>query len=193
MDYIFDVDGVLLNFLPKFQEYMKKEKNTLSKIEHSEEYDFNLKNMYPHLNKDEIYNLILEMNQNKKYFPFLKPIYGAKKALATIQSIPGARLHAVTSAGHAKITEKMRIQNLKKIGFKGNIQVLPLGGCKKEALSMFPKGSWFIDDLPKNIDVGIECGLKGILFDALHNRKSHSDYTVAHNWNDCLKIMNINQ
>ena len=193
MNFIFDVDGVLLQFLPTFQNFMEKEKGIVSAIPYYEEPDFYLSHMYPNLDANQVYQYISEMNCHPDYFPHLEPVNGAIEALKKIETLyPDAKISAVTSAGSAPETYTMRVENLAKIGFKGDITVLPLGGCKKAILSSFPEGSWFVDDLPKNLDVAKECGHNTILFSTKQNEIHHLDYRVAHTWDDCLNYFQTN-
>ena len=115
--------------------------------------------------------IVAEFNEDHEGFGALGPVDGAVEAVAALREA-GATLHVVTSACRGKAAIARRIANLEAVfgaDAFDEVVILPLGSDKRDALSRFPAGSWWIEDNPRNAAVGAEVGLRALLMPACHN------------------------
>lgn len=166
-DIIFDIDGVLLNYLGSFISFMKNKHNIMpSRNNNYYQCYYDFSDLYPNIN---ICNYILEFSQSEDFENIL-PIYGSQNGLELISK--KYHINAITSAGNHEITKKLRMNNLKKIfNWQDDwvVNFVTLGGSKEYYLNKYKKGTIFIDDLITNLIDGKKASLNTIWFKETKN------------------------
>jgi hypothetical protein len=98
----------------------------------------------------------------------------------------------ITSVSLDKNAQRLREMNLRKI-FGDAIEsviCLDTGADKDEALAPYKdSGLWWIEDKPKNADVGHLLGLKSILIEHGHNMHHECAYPVVKNWREIYELI----
>lgn len=168
MRLILDCDGVLLNYAKGYAKYFC-EKHGIA-IPQGDPDSFDMSNWIGRP-FEEILPEIVEFNSGRVAdFGRLEPMPGAVEAVAELHE-RGWDMRIATSMSDASEAEALRHENLDIVfgPVFSEMVCLPLGACKKEALSRLAPGI-FIDDLALNVRAGIEAGHQGLLMDLAHNR-----------------------
>lgn len=188
MTVVFDVDGVILNYMLSFERFMI-EKGICPLVPFSEERKWELTTMFPNdvLGGKSIYEYILEMNNCSKYFGNLSYINGAIESIKSFHN-KGINIELLTSCGNSEAMKKLRMKNLKEIlPYISKITILPIGANKKEFLLKYDTGVLFFDDYDKNCQDGIDAGLDVYRFK--QGVISSSIKKTVVNWNDISNIV----
>lgn len=196
---IFDVDGVLLNYLENFTNYMKD----VHGIHHSGGDNFtncfyNFSDVFPEINGD-IGKFIKEFSIHDS-FSKITPLIGSQDGIKLISK--KYHINAITSAGNSELTKSLRLKNL-KLFFDWqddwNIYFTKLGESKIDFLSKYKDGTFFIDDLILNIIDAKKCNLNTIWFKESERHLLKDDFELNHlkkhpivyGWENLLKELNI--
>ena len=100
----------------------------------------------------------------------------------------------ITSLSLDKKAQMLRVSNLKNI-FGQNVFIdvicLNTGADKDEELVKFKdSGMWWIEDKPKNAELGLEMGLKSILIEHEHNKEHNVEgIEYAADWDAIFNII----
>jgi len=181
---ILDVDGVLLDFVAGFADFVVDLGHELA-ISPSESRDYDLGDLLPGLPLEERRSLFNAFTASPD-FATLTPLSGACEAIDCIKAIePQLRIVALTAIGLSPEVQAMRRANLRIFNLDG-IEFAPFGGCKAQQLAQFAPGSVFIDDLQKNVDAGLAAGHEAFLFRQPHNAAFVHERVLA-DWEDALE------
>lgn len=169
---LLDVDGVLLDWLGGFEQY--------------------LLSTAPHLHKDfsgltgaEDLEQLLGMSSAQMHewiarfhmhadFSRLQPLPGATQAIRILA--PWCTMSCITASGSHVTSQTSRIHNLKQVfgDVFEHIICVDRSEDKPEHLQMFDPGYWVEDQL-KNALMGVRAGHESFLMDAIYNRLMNDD------------------
>jgi FMN phosphatase YigB (HAD superfamily) len=178
-----DCDGVLLDWASTFAEWMKQHGHQEIR---QDVYDIHLR--YG-IKKAQSKALIRQFNESAA-IGFLKPL---RDSVEVVESLfyAGYRIRVISSLSLDPWAAKLREQNLRAIFGPAVEQVICLecGADKDEALAPYKdSGLFWIEDKPKNAEVGQELGLKAILVEHEHN-EAHPGLMIAKDWKEIYEII----
>lgn len=186
-----DVDGVLLDYVSGFFEYLPSI-GIIPACKPAQVDNFDFRCAFPDLDRTEIKRLIGEFSVTEG-FGRLPPYPGAVEGIAEIKAEYGddMRIVAITSAGTSAETRRLREQNLELFPFD-EINVLDLGSDKSEQLSKLGKNAVFVDDLLVNVQAAEKLGIGGILYRQLYNAMDHHPETMTDWAGESLQVLKGN-
>jgi beta-phosphoglucomutase-like phosphatase (HAD superfamily) len=181
-----DCDGVLLAWEGAFHQWMES-KGFIIKEEAI--YDISKTFGIP---KSLGNKLVKEFNESA-WMGFLPAFKDARSGVAKLVE-HGWQFIVITSLSLDSKAQMLRVSNLKNI-FGKNVFIevicLDTGADKDEELVKFKdSGLWWIEDKPKNAEVGLKYGLKPIIIEHEHN-KEHEEEGIeyAYDWEEILTII----
>lgn len=136
--------------------------------------------------------LVKEFNESA-WMGFLPAFKDARSGVAKLVE-HGWQFIVITSLSLDSKAQMLRVSNLKNI-FGKNVFIevicLDTGADKDEELVKFKdSGLWWIEDKPKNAEVGLKYGLKPILIEHEHNKEHEEDgIEYAYDWEEILTII----
>jgi hypothetical protein len=181
-----DCDGVLLAWEGAFHQWMES-KGFIIKEEAI--YDISKTFGIP---KSLGNKLVKEFNESA-WMGFLPAFKDARSGVAKLVE-HGWQFIVITSLSLDSKAQMLRVSNLKNI-FGKNVFIevicLDTGADKDEELVKFKdSGLWWIEDKPKNAEVGLKYGLKPILIEHEHNKEHEEDgIEYAYDWEEILTII----
>lgn len=192
MEILTDVDGVLLDWVNPFKEWMRQKGHP---IKISSSYDIN--EWFPSLG-EKAFPLVEEFNAsaNMGFLPALKDsIYWVKH----LHEYYGVTLNCISSMGNDRHAKTLREQNLKRLFGENVISRVTILGCgadKKEALTEYKdsKMVWLEDNI-HNANVGHNLGLRSYLFNRPWNKNisGPENFTRLSGWEDFVKFTRLYQ
>jgi len=181
-----DVDGVLLDWVYSFDQWMKRHGYVKSR---NDVYDLNL--CY-NIDRTESKKLVRMFNESAN-IGYLPPLRDAVKYVCKLHEEHGFIFHAITSLSLDPFAAKEREDNLKRVFGETvfeKIQCLDTGADKDEALEMYrDTGCFWIEDKTINCDLGITMGLVGVLMEHDHNKDYSGDAIVVKKWKDIYDMI----
>lgn len=181
-----DVDGVLLDWVYSFDQWMKRHGYVKSR---NDVYDLNL--CY-NIDRTESKMLVRMFNESAN-IGYLPPLRDAVKYVRKLHEEHGFIFHAITSLSLDPFAAKEREDNLKRVFGETvfeKIQCLDTGADKDEALEMYrDTGCFWIEDKTINCDLGITMGLEGVLMEHDHNKDYSGDAIVVKKWKDIYDMI----
>ena len=179
-----DCDGVVLDWEYHFTAWMKDKGY---EIVNPEAYNIGVRYGIG----DDYKPLVRAFNESA-WVGKMAPFRDAIKYVKKLHEEHGFVFHAITSLSHDKAAQELRTQNLKDLfgtAFQEFIY-LDTGGDKDEELAKYADtGCLWVEDKPKNADLGFDLGLEAVLIAHDHN----SDYTgPAHrvqNWKQIYEFV----
>jgi 5'(3')-deoxyribonucleotidase len=159
-----DCDGVLLDWVTPFHEWMKRASYTLV-----DDTVYSIGDAYG-IPREEGHELVEAFN-NSEYIRNLKPLPGAVEYVAKLVE-QGYEFHVITSLSDCPEAKGRRLMNLTEVfpGAIASLECLSCGADKDEALSPYKgTGLFWIEDKPENAYAGAAVGLKPILIDHGYN------------------------
>ena len=189
MKILIDCDGVVLNWLEAFEEWMK-EKGYVKNNFHNDKY--NLSYHYD-ISRKEAALLVKEFN-NSSNIGFLKPFRDAQDVLSTL----GATFTVITSLSRNKYSQYLRIRNLQNVFpdvVFDDFLFLDTGEKKTKELEKFKgSGYYWVEDKFENAIEGRNLGLKSILMLHDHNKicGMASGMHCVENWFEVRNIIRSN-
>jgi hypothetical protein len=182
MTILTDVDGVLLNWIDSFHDWMRK-RNHIPFYRGS----YELINCYRDLDKEDLDALVETFNSSAA-MGFLPPLKNAVAAVKDLHENYGAVFHCITSMGDDIHAQKLRVQNLHNLFGTNAIQrvtILPCGADKTAALKEY-EGTHLVwlEDHVANANVGASLGLRSYLFNREYNQKieTEENFTRIDSW-----------
>lgn len=169
---LLDVDGVLLDWLGGFEQYLFQHAPELhrdfSGLEHVENLEQLLGMSTAHM-EDWIHKF-----HHDPQFEYLKPLPGAHAALRTLQ--PWVRMVCITASGRSPDSSHMRKANLLRVFGDVFDDVWCTDGSveKPQYLRMYDAGYW-VEDTLANAIMGVKAGHTSFLMDAIYNTQAHDD------------------
>lgn len=161
-----DCDGVLLDWGQTFREWVAK--HGYQEICTDE---YSLTKRYG-IDKQTSNRLTREFNESAA-IGYLKPLRDSMYYVDRLYRELGFKLGVITSLSKDPWAVKAREQNLRDIFGDAIefVQCLDTGADKDWALSKYKdSGLLWIEDKPKNAEVGVKLGLRSVVFDHEYNR-----------------------
>jgi hypothetical protein len=124
---------------------------------------------------------------------FLPPLRDAMYYVKRLHEEHGYVFHCITSLSLDPNAKKLREMNLNKLfgdtAFE-KVVCLDTGADKDHALAPYrDTGCYWIEDKPKNADLGHDLGLRSILIEHGHNMAHDCEYPVVKNWKEIYNII----
>jgi FMN phosphatase YigB (HAD superfamily) len=184
-----DCDGVLLNWEYAFSIWM--ETHGFEQVPGSG-FDYDIGQRY-NIDREQGSKLIKIFNESAA-IGFLPPLRDAMFYVKRLHEEQGYVFHCITSLSSDPAAGKLREMNLNKLFGDTAFEVvtcLPTAADKKEALSKYAgSGCYWVEDLPKNAEVGLELGLRSILMEHGHNMHYfHQDIPLVKNWKEVYELI----
>ena len=181
-----DCDGVLLAWEGAFHQWMNSKGFTVK-----EEAIYDISKTFG-IPKTLGKKLVKEFNASA-WMGFLPAFKDARSGVAKLVEHDWQFI-VITSLSLDPKAQMLRVSNLKNI-FGKNVFIevicLDTGADKDEELAKFKdSGMWFIEDKPKNAEIGLKYGLKPILIEHEHNKEHEEDgIEYAFDWEEILNII----
>ena len=181
-----DCDGVLLAWEGAFHQWMNSKGFTIR-----EEAIYDISKTFG-IPKTLGKKLVKEFNESA-WMGFLPAFKDARSGVAKLVE-HGWQFIVITSLSLDSKAQMLRVSNLKNI-FGKNVFIevicLDTGADKDEAIAKFKdSGLWWIEDKPKNAEVGLKYGLKPIIIEHEHNKEHEEDgIEYAYDWEEILTII----
>ena len=176
-----DCDGVLVDWLFGFKEFMKERGYT-----EQDDNSYAIWKRYGFINKEAGESLVRGFN-NSAAMAHLTPNLDAVKYVKKLHEECGYVLRVITSMSLNKYAYKARLKNLHDLFGENVIDelvCLDTGADKDEALEQYRgTGCVWVEDKYKNAVLGQELGLDSFLIDLPHNRHYDFDQRVT-GWED---------
>jgi uncharacterized HAD superfamily protein len=182
-----DVDGVLLDWVYAFTQWMDRHNYTM--VEGSEcEYDIQKRYNLSHIEKERVVRMFNESAWIRK----LPPHRDAIKYVRKLHEDHGYVFRVISSLSEDTYAGHLRTKNLIEMFgptvFESYVY-LDTGADKDEALEQYrDSGCFWIEDKPENAILGNELGLESILVDHPFNKNCES-VTRAKNWKEIYDII----
>lgn len=182
-----DVDGVLLDWVYSFDQWMKRHGYVKSR---NDVYDLNL--CY-NIDRTESKKLVRMFNESANV-GYLPPLRDAVKYVRKLHEEHGFIFHAITSLSLDPFAAKEREENLKRVFGETvfeKIQCLDTGADKDEALEMYrDTGCLWIEDKIENAELGERIGLNAVLMEHDHNADYYNgNIPVVKKWKDIYDMI----
>lgn len=117
---------------------------------------------------------------------FLPPLRDAVYYMKRLNMLHGYKFHCITSLSTNKYAQKLRTQNLNLLfgeGIWDDYIYLGCGADKDEVLAKYKDtGCFWIEDKPKNAEVGQELGLNSIIVAHEHNASYNGEIPRFWKW-----------
>ncbi len=180
-----DVDGVLLNWEDAFQVWMQHQ--GFEKVK-KHKFIYNAAEQFG-LSLGEGKKWVRLFNQSAA-IGFLPPLRDAQEIVKLLNNNYGYRFVICTSLSLDKAAQELRTRNLKKIfgDVFEEFVYLDTGADKDDALLPYANSDcWWIEDKPKNAELGASYGLQSILVAHDHNAYYDGDIPRYWKWKDIYK------
>ena len=183
-----DADGVLLDWEYAFNVWMQE--HGFEQVPGSRlNYDMSVR--YG-ISREQVRKLIRIFNESAA-IGFLPALRDSMYYVKRLHEEHGYQFHCITSLSLDPSAQKLRRMNLDKLFGKTvftEIICLDTGADKDLAQEPYANsGLYWIEDKPKNADLGHSLGLKSILLEHGHNMNHASEYPVVKNWKEIYNII----
>lgn len=179
-----DCDGVLCDWEYSFTQWMNH-KGYPTK----DDQQYNVGKRFG-LTRAEGKKLVLEFNDSAA-IAFLPPLRDSVYYMKRLNMLHGYKFHCITSLSKNRYAQKLRIQNLELLFGKelfDDYIILDCGADKDDALLPYAESDcWWIEDKPKNAELGASYGLQSILVAHDHNAYYDGDIPRYWKWKDIYK------
>jgi hypothetical protein len=183
-----DADGCCLDWEWAFSVWMQERGYTLTADNKKSYY---LHHHYNELEEKDAKKVVRTFNESAA-IGFLPALRDSAFYIKRLHEEHGYLFRVITSLSLDKNAQKLREMNLRKLFGDAIEEVIYLdtGADKDEALEPYrDSGLFWIEDKPKNADVGHELGLKSILVEHGHNMHHDCSYPVVKNWREIYEII----
>jgi hypothetical protein len=185
-----DVDGVLLNWVDAFHDWMRQ-----FSFDSQVSQDYKLVDSYPNTDPAVITDKIITFNSSAR-MGFLNPYRDAVEYIGKLHK-QGYHFHCISSMGGCEYAAVLRRQNLISL-FGSAIQDITILGCganKYEALSKYRgSGLIWIEDHIGNANMGVDLGLQTFLFNHNYNEVNPTSrpegFTRINYWKELYEHIN---
>ena len=184
-----DCDGVLLEWMMSFQEWMLDRGYTLT---HGNELAYNLNHKFEGVNYEQAGELCKIFNRSEEIGK-LSAFRDSVEYVNKLYTEFGYKFRIITCIGTEPISAQLREQNLRNVFGDAIESVICLGVQeeKNEALAPYANsGMYWIEDKYSNFKAGVDIGLTGILVE--HGFNQHEDTTGGfgvHSWKEIYDII----
>lgn len=183
-----DADGVLINWLAKFYEWMEARGY---KMHENPPVTYHLHLMYNNMGPDDAKKLATIFNESAA-IGFLEPMRDAVEYVSKLHLEHGYRFRVITSLSTDKYATQLREYNLRNIFGDAieSVVCLETGAHKGPELEQYrDSGLWWIEDHTVNADAGHKLGLRSVLLEHDHNKHHDCDYPVVKDWATIYKLI----
>lgn len=183
---LLDVDGVLLDWLSGFENFLLVQAPHLHKDFSGLQHVENLEQLLG-MDDAQIHDWIDRFHHDAS-FKFLKPLPGTQKTINLLKN--WCRLVCITASGTSPASVAMRRQNLNQVFgpcFE-RIICVERSSDKPAHLSAYPAGYWVEDQL-KNALMGVHAGHESFLMDAMYNKQQ--DHALVHRVKNLAQVGEI--
>lgn len=182
-----DADGVLMYWEHGFHMWMVSKGYTKTKNGF-----YNIEDKYG-ISKQEADALADAFNESAA-LRRLPPVKDAIKYIRKLHEEHGYVFHCITAIPDTRDMYDARLENIENLFGKTAFERLTLCGHsenKKELLKEYEGTScWWIEDLHKNLQYGVDLGLQGILMDHHYNRHDEPfNYKRVYNWKEIYALV----
>jgi len=186
-----DVDGVLLNWLESFDQWMARH-NLFPLYGMGNEYSIERRFGLTKTEK----NLYTRTFNESAAIAYLPPLRDAMHYVNLLHRKHGYVFHAITSLSLEPTAGLARTENIKRLFGETAFQkftYLDTGADKHEALKEYQEsGCYWVEDKAENCDVGIDLGLIGILMAHEYNADYKGDAIRVQNWKEIYEMITKN-
>lgn len=183
-----DGDGVLLDWEWAFHVWMKEKGYVMTE---EAKLTYYIHHMYHDLELEESKRLVRTFNESAA-IGFLPPLRDSMHYVRKLYEKYGYQFRVITSVSLDQHTIQLRDMNLRKLYGDAieSVICLDCGADKDHILAEYTNsGMWWIEDKPKNADVGHEMGLQSILVEHGHNMNHKCPYPIVKNWQGIYDII----
>lgn len=182
-----DADGVFLYWEHGFHMWMVENGYRQTKPGF-----YNIEDKYG-ITKEKADSLVDSFNESAA-LKRLSPIKDAIKYIKKLHEEEGYVFHCITAIPNTRDMYDARLENIHNLFGKTAFERLTLCGSsdnKKELLREYNgTGCLWIEDLPKNCEMGLEYGMACILFDRHYNRDYYNpNVTRVLNWKQIYEML----
>lgn len=184
-----DADGVLLDWLYAFHAWMSRHGYTLidgDKYRISKAYN---------IHDNEGKRLVRMFNESSAIRK-IPPLRDAIKYIKKLHEEYGYVFHVISSISDDQYSQHLRAKNLRELFgptvFERYV-FLDTGADKDEALEPYKDSEcYWVEDKPKNADLGVKLGLDAILMGHNHNDSYNGEATRVSNWKEIFELVTGN-
>lgn len=183
-----DCDGVLLDWEPKFTEWMMA--RGFQQRANANDY-YRIQDRFEDVSSAQAKKFTRLFNESAA-IGFLRPLRDSVYWVRRLNEEHGYRFVCITSQSLDADAQALRRQNLAR--YYGDIfdkvWCLDTGSDKGEALQHYRyTGLWWIEDKPDNADLGHAMGLRSVLLEHGHNVNHECPYPRAQNWREIFSLI----
>ena len=181
-----DCDGVLLDWMYAFRQWMKRHgyvpKRGYESVEEGEVYDVSVVYGLERNEKQRLCRMFNESATIRK----IPPLRDAIKYVRKLHEEHGYVFHAITSLSNDEYAQHLRTKNLQELFgptvFEKYVY-LDTGADKDEALEAY-RGTacLWVEDKVENAIAGAKVGLESVVMS--HNYNQNSEFPLMRNWKD---------
>ena len=183
-----DGDGVLLDWEWAFHVWMKEKGYVMTE---EAKLTYYIHHMYHDLALEESKQLVRTFNESAA-IGFLPPLRDSMYYVRKLYEKHGFQFRIITSMSLDPHAGQLREMNLRKLYGDAieSVICLDCGADKDHILVDYTdSGLYWIEDKPKNADVGYEFGLKSILLEHGHNMHHKCPYPIVKNWEGIYNVI----
>jgi FMN phosphatase YigB (HAD superfamily) len=183
-----DVDGVLLDWLFSFTQWMEKH-GYVANPDATDQYDVTKR--YG-LNGPDKERLVRMFNESA-WIRCLPPLRDSIKYMRKLHEDHGYVFRVISSLSNDYYAQHLRTKNLIEMfgpSVFDTFVYLDTGADKDDALEQY-RGSecWWVEDKPENADLGIELGLNSILMGHNFNKNYDGKASRVNNWKEIYQLI----
>jgi len=161
-------------------------------FEHKANGSYNVEDKYG-ITKQQADNLVESFNESAA-LKRLPPVKDAIKYIKKLHEEHGYVFHCITAIPDTRDMYEARKENIENLFGKTAFERLTLCGSsenKKDLLAEYRNTDClWIEDLPENCEMGLEYGMRCVLFDRHYNRdKLYPSLNRVYNWKDIYNIL----
>ena len=181
-----DADGVLLDWMYAFDQWMKR---------HG--YKISMNELYRVADRYAIASSegrkLARMFNESAWIRKLPPLRDSIKYVRKLHEEHGYVFHVISSLSDDEYSQHLRTKNLRELYgdtvFERYIY-LDTGQDKDQALSAYEgTNCWWVEDKPENAQIGHDLGLDSILMNHEHNRHHEGNWIRVNNWSQIYDIV----
>lgn len=182
---LLDCDDVLVDWIGGFQKFVSGLRGTAISTR-PDSWDLS---RWLGVLPGDVTKLINRFNETDRGFESLAAISGAHRGVSTLRAF-GYRTAIITSSSVHPSSVERRARNVSAVfgDLIERLHIVPLGESKEHVLKSYSNAIW-VEDNPKNAEMGARMGHRAFLMRASHNVDVHgverqSGVAHVHGWDD---------